>query len=671
MRRQTLNYLVVVAITVLAALTSCHDDNKNATPELTLIGSQNIEFAANPDEAQIVTIQSNIKWSITIRQTGEWLNITPLSGSDNEDITLTAQKNIENAEREAIVTISDMGGSVEAKIITVTQNAESKGDNSFDETVATLITSIPEFEEADEKPLITEVVSSDEHNEIVEIENQVYNTLWRCTKEKYSASENPNQFMLFDPLASVLWPGNLVQGNSIASGVPNSIPISVEKRKLGSISMAIVSNDVSGATNKYYREVEMSLSKVNQAMNEILSGYNGGTAAKYNFSMDNIYSESQFAASLGAGFSVKLATSSTSATSSFGIDWSKKLTRVSVKLYQQYFTMTYDDPHGIQGVFNSNITLNDVVNYTGNGNPMCYISSVTYGRIYILLYESTASERELNAALNFAYSGKYSSGYVENETHYKDIMEKTSVRLMQIGGDPESGLNTATAADVGKIQDFLTKGANFSSKSVGAPLSYTVKYLKDAKLVRMNNTLEYEVEQCVAVSSEVEFVENEFTVYFDKAKAYIRANVINIFRVYSNIEIGIYDKISGTHTTLWESPTDDDSPYKYVGWFQHPGGTLPEDMNTHSLEWNVPIFKVKSDPNLSIYFSFNSYITNDKNFGDWTNSNKMYLDYDVELHRWTPRSNDTNQYTQFVQGNYPSDWIRYYYVIMQNNKKLE
>jgi len=541
-------------------------------------------------------------------------------------------------------------------------------DGITDEAVTNLITSVPQFVEAEEKPLTKEILSSEEHNEIVEMENYIYNTLWRCTKERYSASENPNQFMLFDPLASVLWPGNLVQGNSIASGVPNSIPVSPDKRKKGSISLAIVSSDVSGATNRYYREVEMSLSKVNQAMNEILSGYRGGTAAKYNFSMDNIYSESQFAASLGAGFSVKFAGSRASASSSFGIDWSKKLTRVAVKLYQQYFTMTYDDPHGVSGVFNSNITLNDVVNYTGNGNPMCYISSVTYGRIYILVYESTANERQLNAALNFAYKGASTSGYVESETQYRDIMEKTSVRLMQIGGDPESGLSTATAADIGKIQAFLTKGANFSAQSVGAPLSYTVKYLKDAKLVRMNNTLEYEIEQCVALSSERELVESIFTVYFSTLDA-IHGTNVSTFHVNSTIEVGIYNKLTGTTTTIWESPTDNNPLYvgKFLGVFT---GNVEK---SYLLDWNVPAFKVKSDPNLSIYFTFDTEFRRYSlpSAPEARHLHKMYLDYDMELHRWVPKSNNYTDYIQHEDRIATNAYVRCKYMIMQNNKRLE
>jgi len=77
---------------------------------------------------------------------------------------------------------------------------------------------------------------------------------------------------MFNPLASVLWPGNLVQGASIASGVPTSIPVT--KRQPGNISLAIVTPGSDGAL--MHRTVDkMQFSNVNQAMNDILSGFTG------------------------------------------------------------------------------------------------------------------------------------------------------------------------------------------------------------------------------------------------------------------------------------------------------------------------------------------------------------------------------------------------------------
>ena len=360
------------------------------------------------------------------------------------------------------------------------------------QNVFDLISEPEPFLEAEESLLNVETVPGTEksYTNTEEIEGVIYTTTWRCVTKRYSATENPDQFFMFNPLASVLWPGNLVQGKSIASGVPTSIPIS--KRKPGNISFAIVSPDKLGVVNMYYRTVDkMQFSYVNQAMNEVLAGFGGHGYAKYNFEMDFVESASDFNFKLRAGYSggpVK-------ASSAFGINWNDKKTRILVKLTQQYYTMVYDDPEGINGVFTPDITANDLRNYSGNGNPVCYISSVTYGRVYFLVYESTASKQELNAAVNFAYN-KIGSAYVNTEAQYNKVMSNTSVRIMQIGGNAADGLNSATAPNLSTIQTFLDRGANFSPQSPGAPISYTIKYLKDASLVRMNNTMEYEVEQC-------------------------------------------------------------------------------------------------------------------------------------------------------------------------------
>jgi len=336
----------------------------------------------------------------------------------------------------------------------------------------------------------------DEHPGLTKSSEQVecfaYNTDWTCETKRYTASMNPDGFCMFNPLASVLWPGNLIQGESLKSGIPTSIPVT--KRQPGNITLAIVSSDGEGAENMYYRTVEkMQHSYVTQAMNEVLSGFGGHGYAQYNFAMDFIEESSDLAFKLSAGYSGGKA----KVSAEFSLNTSDKKQRMLVTLQQSYFTMVYDDPAGLDGVFTPDITVNDLRNYTGNGNPICYISSVTYGRLYYLLYESDASKQELNAALRFSYRGITTSGDGEAELNYKKTMEKTSVRILQIGGDAEGGLSTAMALDLEGIQKFLEKGANFSAKSPGAPISYTVKYLKNAKLVKMNNTLDYEVEECI------------------------------------------------------------------------------------------------------------------------------------------------------------------------------
>ena len=136
------------------------------------------------------------------------------------------------------------------------------------QNVIDLILASDVFPEAPERPFQSEVIS--ERTE-TSTEGGI-TTEWRCVTRRISASQNPSEFVMFNPLAGVLWPGNLVQGASLASGIPASVPIPAELRQPGNISLAIVTE---GGFTMYRTVDRMSFSQVNQAMNDILSEFTG------------------------------------------------------------------------------------------------------------------------------------------------------------------------------------------------------------------------------------------------------------------------------------------------------------------------------------------------------------------------------------------------------------
>lgn len=146
-----------------------------------------------------------------------------------------------------------------------------------------------------------------------------------------------------------------------------------------------------------------------------------------------------------------------------------------VKLRQVFFTMSYDY-QGVQNVFSSDIEYNDLIPYVSKDNPPCYISSVSYGRYFILLYESNYSEHKLSNALRKAYGSENQETITNEETK---IIRSANVYLLQVGGNAESGLETITG-DPEKIRKFVTEGATFSKENIGTPIDYKVCYLGNA-----------------------------------------------------------------------------------------------------------------------------------------------------------------------------------------------
>lgn len=466
------------------------------------------------------------------------------------------------------------------------------GTPNTSDAINELVGSVPRFEEASVYANVTPAGVDTTTETRTLPDGAVETTYFQCVVERHSVSDNPQDFMMYDPLASVLWPGNLVQGNSIVGGVPNSIPIA--DRASGNITLAIVSGGEDAAPRTRQLD-DFRFSTVNAAMNEILSDYTGGTPAKYSFSMQRVYSASHLEFGLDVGYSGPAFDMS----AELGIDWSEEKSRLVVKLTQKFFTMVFDDPEGPSGVFRDGFDPDRLAPYTGPGNPVTYISSVTYGRIYYLLFESSLSHQEIETALNLAYSGGVVSGDLDAKSTFDAVMEQTSVRAWQIGGDPEAGLNAAdpqSFSDWGSIKDFVSQGANFSATNIGEPISYTIKYLNDASLVRMNNTTEYEVTQCAPYATDTAIPVSSVRFQVERVEVLESASS-KLFPGDGGIALEVLstDKTTGIHTQRYQSPANQDGRAWYGlvsnGFY---GG------QTWDLGWTVPAFELEQSTDRAI-----------------------------------------------------------------------
>ena len=402
------------------------------------------------------------------------------------------------------------------------------------------INNIPEFPEKNIN--LKEVVSTTTNSNFsTSVTNAASDTIevtnWVSKTVKYSATDNPDKFIMYNPQASVLWPGNLVQGNSLASGIPSTIP--VYKRK----PMTVVLDGISGTTNSKSETVtNPSMAGVYQAMNNILVRNQITASAGLSYSFSDAYSANQLQIDLGLGYSGGAVTFN----NQLGIKWEESKHRIAVKLIQQFFTMTYEDQQGMDGVFDTNFTLTDIDPYINSGNPPCYISSVTYGRILFVVYESSGELFELTNFLHFAY-GKGVSVTADVKLKYSQIMQNTSVKVFMMGGDPVTSFqmaNPTTFTNIDTIRDNIINGASFSYSNIGVPISYTVRYLKNAKLVRMNNTTEYTVDQLEAVNVTSMKKLSRFSISLDQIKCLYRGTAstfIGKIELFVNKENGEAD----------------------------------------------------------------------------------------------------------------------------------
>jgi hypothetical protein len=310
-------------------------------------------------------------------------------------------------------------------------------------------------------------------------------TRWLCRTKTVSLFDNPETYVTFDPNSDVVYPGSLVQGGSIANATPD--PVVVE-RAGGTISI-----DLLNGSNGVFVEVdEMSMGKIRQAMNDIIDQNTGIGAARFSYDFYEVQSRQQLAASLGVN--VETLSSSFNADLSFSSD--KQYNRFVVKLVQSYYSMSWDLPTGYDKVFAPDVTAEQLDRYVGPGNPCVYISTVTYGRIFYLLVESTASREEMRASIDASYKAAVAGGSIDGDVKYVTQLADSRVKAFALGGDPNLALDAVFNTNYESLRDYLTQGGDIKT---GLPLSYKMRALKDNKTVKVQVATEYTVHDCVPI----------------------------------------------------------------------------------------------------------------------------------------------------------------------------
>lgn len=317
---------------------------------------------------------------------------------------------------------------------------------------------------------------------------------WQCTTQKYQAHEAPDDFVTFEPNPATIWPGSLLQGSTLESGAPEPIPV---KRAGGTVLLNLV-NANTGATVKSYQVKldEISQGNIIDAQNTVLANNAGATPAAFTFEAQKVESMEELALAMNARAS--WLTGSVSASMKFSTD--QRYTRYLVKLTQRYYTMVYQTPSSLDDVFHESVTSQQLESYVGPGNPATYISSVTYGRQFFLLFESTASSQELEAALSLVYDGLVASASLDAQMNYKKVQSQTTVKAFAVGGgagDALEGVLAATGANFDKLHEMIVKGGEFGAGNPGVPISYTVRNVNDNKLVKVGVATEFVRKSCV------------------------------------------------------------------------------------------------------------------------------------------------------------------------------
>jgi len=314
---------------------------------------------------------------------------------------------------------------------------------------------------------------------------------WECTKKTMSIKDGAGGsegFPLFSPNSSVVYPGNMLQGNSLSDATPKIIAV---RRAGGKISTDVADGNIASS----FEVASITKSEVTDAINNIIAGSSGIVPANFSLTIRNIQSREQFALEVG----VDINTAFTELESKLNFSSDKEYNRFVVNLSQSFYTMSFDIPTSLDELFDSSVTPADLQKYVGEGNPATYISDVTYGRIYYMLIESTSTASEMNAAINGSFSGITTKVEGEVEVNYMSSLKDLKIQVFAYGGLASSSLLTLGNSNLNELASLLAESSNIGS---GKPVSYVVRSVYDNQIVSTQLATQYDVVECKPTGSD-------------------------------------------------------------------------------------------------------------------------------------------------------------------------
>ncbi len=361
--------------------------------------------------------------------------------------------------------------------------------NTFDEVIA-LGADFEAFPQMQSEEILTEEEPKNEDFEREE-DGEEIKERFICTKRRVSITDGNDEFPLFNPNSAIIFPGNLLQGKTLDDATPESIPL---KRGKGTISYNIIDGNLQSTV----KVDEVKLSSIRDAQNNIIFGSLADgdykVPANFNLTVEEVQSKEELALKLG----VKFKTFNAKVSGSFSVDTSREVNTVLVKLTQQFYTMDFDVPTSSDEFFDESVTPEDLKQYIQADNPAAFISSVTYGRTFYMLFESTSSSQEMKTKLEVGYRTIGAAGEGEVEFESFNSLKDLSLQVIAYGGDAAETLDAVgNFRDNSSIGDFLSKIGKSSDIRTGLPLSYIANSVeRRSQVVGAKLATEYDVVAC-------------------------------------------------------------------------------------------------------------------------------------------------------------------------------
>ncbi len=321
---------------------------------------------------------------------------------------------------------------------------------------------------------------------------------WSCDVERVDLTSSPATFVTVAE-HDAIYPGAVLQGNSLANGTPTEI-LSPNRGGELSISLSTTLDGIAAAVDL----PSVSLAAVRTARDDLFEGRDAENFSDvFVVNVEQIDSEEDLRVKL----KVKADGPTWGVKGKFSFSDNTKFKRFLLTLTQRFYTLTFTPPAN-DAEFFTGVDPNLLANKISADNPPVYVSSVTYGRLIYVLVETTDETTSAQADIKGTYDAALTSGEIEAGVKYAYDLKNINIEaVVWGGGSTEGGLTPG---------DFIPSDGDFDFENLGEkllasqlitraePISYQVKTVKGNKIVTSKLATSYDAVNCSPVAAGID-----------------------------------------------------------------------------------------------------------------------------------------------------------------------
>lgn len=368
---------------------------------------------------------------------------------------------------------------------------------------------------------------------------------YTCTTTKHSLTANPDQIVIYQPDRNVLWPGSLLQGKGYLGGVGSLRELPVRQRASVKVFIDLLGPDVTETVdNPDAASLQSAIGRL------VARAKDHGVPPQLRASFSTTSFDHTTQASLQLGMSAKFfGKASVDAQLNRTRDASENAVMADLKA--SAFTVTVVAPQTPRAVFSEDFSKGKLdeqiaLGNIGPDNIPVYVSSVTYGKRFLYNTISKSSTTDILASLNASMDWKLFSSSASVQSHYRDVLNKSQIGIVAIGGSEEQ-LRSAISSDRGLKAYFETD----TKIDEWVPISYEVRNLGDGSIAKMSETTTYNQRECQLGDGKVHKIEVQLADVYHDARAIVESSGEVLMDVTSTSErIDISNKLTSMDERL-------------------------------------------------------------------------------------------------------------------------